>query len=113
MGAGAGDRDRVGSVSTTATPWDHGTGVSPGLESFKKPCARRGKDRLRRVMDEITPTTRPVPAGWLEALADSRAELAAGLTGPGDEVMRALYESIARLEARRTDGPTREVKRRR
>lgn len=54
-------------------------------------------------MDEITPT-RPVPAGWLNAIAESEAELAAGLTVPGDEVMRELYESIARLEARRTDG---------
>jgi len=60
-------------------------------------------------MDEITPTTRPVPAGWLEALAESEAELAAGLTVPGDEVMRELYESIARLEARKTDGKARRV----
>ena len=53
-------------------------------------------------MDEITPATRPVPALWLEALEESRAELAAGLTVPGDAVMRELYEGIARLEARQT-----------
>ena len=53
-------------------------------------------------MDEIT-TARPVPSGWLDAIAESEAELAAGLTVPGDEVMRELYESIARLEARQTD----------
>ena len=52
-------------------------------------------------MNEIT-RTRAVPAGWLEAIAESEAELAAGLTVPGDEVMRELYESIARLEARQT-----------
>ena len=63
-----------------------------------------------QAMDEITRTTRPVPAGWLEALAESEAELASGLTVPGDEVMRELYESIARLEARR---PASRVTRRR
>ena len=52
-------------------------------------------------MDVIT-TTHPVPAGWLDAIAKSEAELAAGLTVAGDEVMRELYESIARLEARQT-----------
>lgn len=53
--------------------------------------------------------TRPVPAGWLEALTESRVELASGLTVPGDEVMRALYESIAWLEARPTDRQARRV----
>jgi hypothetical protein len=52
-------------------------------------------------MNEITPT-RAVPAGWLDAIAESEAELAARQTVPGDEVMRALYESIARLEVRQT-----------
>ena len=52
-------------------------------------------------MDEI-PTTRQVPSGWLDAIEESEAELAAGLTVAGDEVMRELYESIARLEARQT-----------
>jgi hypothetical protein len=72
-----------------------------------------GKTDLERVMDEITPSTQPVPAGWLEALAESRAELAAGLTVPGDEIMRELYESIARLEARKTNGKVGRVTRRR
>ena len=60
-------------------------------------------------MGEIIPTTLPVPSGWLEALAESRAELAAGLTVSGDESMRELYESIARLEARQTDSKARRV----
>jgi hypothetical protein len=51
-------------------------------------------------MDGIAPASRKVPARWLEALEGSRAELAAGLIVPGDEVMRELYESIARLETR-------------
>jgi hypothetical protein len=62
-------------------------------------------------MDKINPATRPVPAGWLEALTESPAELAAGLTVPGDEIMRELYESIARLEARQTDSKARRVTR--
>ena len=57
-------------------------------------------------MDEIN-ITRPVPAGWLDAIAESEAELAAGLTLPGDDVMRELYESIARLEAWQTGGKAR------
>jgi hypothetical protein len=50
-------------------------------------------------MDE-TPTRPIAPAGWLEALAESEADLAAGRIVPGDEVMRDLTESLARLEAR-------------
>jgi len=40
------------------------------------------------------------PAGWLEVLAESDADLAAGRIVPGDEVMRDLRESLARLEAK-------------
>ena len=40
------------------------------------------------------------PAGWLEALARSEAQLAAGQLVPGEEIMRELRESIARLEAK-------------
>jgi hypothetical protein len=55
-------------------------------------------------MDEITPATRPVPAGWLEALARSDAELAAGLTVPSETVHRRIRESIARIEEKRAGG---------
>jgi hypothetical protein len=55
-------------------------------------------------MDEITPTTHPVPAGWLEALARSDAELAAGLTVPAETVHRRIRESIARIEEKRASG---------
>ena len=37
--------------------------------------------------------------GWLEALAESEAELAAGQTVPGTVVRQHLLDSIARLEA--------------
>jgi hypothetical protein len=40
------------------------------------------------------------PAGWLEILAESEADLAAGRVVPGDMVMRKLRESLARLEAK-------------
>lgn len=50
-------------------------------------------------MDD-NPTPAPVPAGWLEALARSEAELAAGLTVPGEAVRQRLHAAIARLEAK-------------
>ncbi len=53
------------------------------------------------------------PAGWLEALDESEAELAAGMTVPGDIIMRELYDSIARLEANAPIQPGRKVPRRR
>ena len=46
-------------------------------------------------MDD-TPT--PVPAEWLEVLAESEAQLAAGQTVRATEVMRGLRDGIARLE---------------
>jgi hypothetical protein len=46
-------------------------------------------------MDD-TPT--PVPPEWLQALAESEAQLAAGQIVPGAEVTRGLREGIARLE---------------
>jgi hypothetical protein len=42
----------------------------------------------------------PAPAGWLEALARSEAQLAAGQLVPGEEIMRELHESIARPGAK-------------
>jgi hypothetical protein len=48
----------------------------------------------------------PVPAGWLDDLAESEAELAAGLTVPGEAVRQRLHDAIARLEAKRAaNGP--------
>jgi len=41
-----------------------------------------------------------VPASWLEALAESEAELAAGQTVPGEVVRQRLLDSIARIEAK-------------
>jgi hypothetical protein len=63
-------------------------------------------------MDD-TPNPAIAPAGWLEALAESEAELAAGLTVPGDVIMRELYESIARLETKQADASNGRATRRR
>jgi len=63
-------------------------------------------------MDD-NPTSAPVPAGWLEALAESEAQLAAGQIVSGEEVMRELDECSARLEAKRTAGPHPKAARRR
>jgi hypothetical protein len=57
-------------------------------------------------MDD-TPTPAIAPAGWLEALAESEAQLAAGQIVSGEEVMRELDESIARLEAKHAAEPRR------
>jgi hypothetical protein len=40
------------------------------------------------------------PADWLEALAESDADLAAGRIVPGEVVLRDLQDSLARLEAK-------------
>ncbi len=48
-------------------------------------------------MDEIV---RPVPAGWIEALEASDAELEAGLTVSSGPVRQRLRDSIVQMEAR-------------
>jgi len=57
-------------------------------------------------MDDMPHHTQ-APTGWLEALERSEAQLAVGEAVPGEEVMRELYESIARLEAKRAGKPER------
>ena len=64
-------------------------------------ASRRRRERFGEVMDENVPITSAVPAGWLEALARSEAELAAGQTVPVATVHRRIRESIARIEANR------------
>jgi hypothetical protein len=41
-----------------------------------------------------------VPTGWLETLAKSEAELAAGQTVPGEVVRQRLLNNIARIETK-------------
>ena len=54
-------------------------------------------------MIDTTHTT--ASAVWLEALAESEADLAAGRVVPGELVMRELRDSLARLEAKRAARP--------
>ena len=53
------------------------------------------------------------PADWLEALAESDADLAAGRIASGDVVLRELKDSLARLEAKAATRPARKETRRR
>ena len=57
-------------------------------------------------MDD-NPTHTAAPAGWLKILEESEAELAAGLTVPGEVVRQMLRDSLARLEARQDIAPPR------
>lgn len=66
--------------------------LAPGLE----------KTDPKRAMNDIVPITGQVPAGWLEALARSDAEIAAGLTVPADVVHRRIKETIARIREKRS-----------
>lgn len=56
--------------------------------------------RYHRFMDHDENAPRPIPAGWLEALERSEADLAAGRTVPLEPVLARLRESIKRMEAR-------------
>jgi hypothetical protein len=51
-------------------------------------------------VDDTPHRTEP-PAGWLEALARSEAELAAGPTVPAEAVHQRIRDAIARIEARK------------
>jgi len=52
-------------------------------------------------MDD-TPTRDIAPAGWIEALAESDADVAAGRIISADMVMRDLKDRLDRLEAKAT-----------
>jgi hypothetical protein len=60
-----------------------------------------------------SPTPNVAPDEWLDALAESDADLAAGRIVPGDVVLRDLKDSLARLEAKAAARPAREDTRRR
>jgi len=51
-------------------------------------------------MDHDDTAPRPAPAGWLETLERSEADLAAGRTVPLEPVLARLRESIKRMELR-------------
>jgi hypothetical protein len=47
-----------------------------------------------------------IPAGWLESLAKSKAEVEAGDTVPLEPVLDRARASIARMKARRAEART-------
>jgi len=57
-------------------------------------------------MDD-TPHPAEAPPGWLEALDESEAELAAGQTVPGEAVHQRIRDSLTRTEAKRAAAPKR------
>ncbi len=46
----------------------------------------------------------PAPPGWAEALAESEAQVAAGLTVPLEPVLDRLRASAERMETRQAQG---------
>jgi hypothetical protein len=62
--------------------------------------------RINKAFPAATIETRRAPAGWLESLEISEAQLARGETVPLEPVLQMMRESIARTEAKRakTDG---------
>ncbi len=52
-------------------------------------------------MDDIA--NRAAPPGWLEALAEGEADIAAGRIVPAETVHRLIRESLARLEERQAE----------
>ncbi len=47
------------------------------------------------------------PANWIEALAESDADIAAGRIVPGEVIMQELRESIARMDPKLPHQPRR------
>ncbi len=73
---------------------------------------RRAQCAYSLPMDD-NPTPHRAPAELLEAIARSKAELAAGLTVPGEVVHQHIRDSIARMAAKRAAAPRREAATRR
>ena len=57
-------------------------------------------------MDDA-PTPAIAPPEWLEVLAESDADIAAGHIVPGEVVQQMLRDSLARLEAKAAAQPAR------
>lgn len=58
---------------------------------------------LRMDHDDTAP--RPAPAGWLEAMDDSDAQLAAGQTVPLEPLLEELRLAAEQLEAKLAERP--------
>lgn len=51
-------------------------------------------------MDHDDITSQPIPAGWLDAMDESDAQLAAGQTVPLEPLLDELRQAAAQLEAK-------------
>lgn len=78
--------------------WGH---LSPRDTCHRSPH-RSGLEGLALFAYSLLMDDSPIaaPADWLEALAESDADLAAGRIVPGEVVLRDLQDSLARLEAK-------------
>ena len=59
-----------------------------------------GPMRYPPAMNHDDTTSRPIPAGWLEAMDESDAQLAAGQTVPLEPLLDELRQAAAQLEAK-------------
>jgi hypothetical protein len=59
-----------------------------------------GKRAYSLPMDDTPRHSDAIAAEWAVILAESEAEAEAGLFVSGDEIMRELHESVARMEGR-------------
>lgn len=58
-------------------------------------------------MDHDDTTSRPLPTGWLDAMDESDAQLAAGQTVPLEPLLDELRQAAAQLEAKLAGEPER------
>lgn len=65
-----------------------------------------GKPRTSALLSEGMDMIKDIPAGWLESLAKSKAEVEAGKTVPLEPVLDRARASIARMKARRVEART-------
>jgi predicted transcriptional regulator len=88
-----------------ANPTDGRIRLYPlGIQKSPKKQARlldrSAEDDYSFAMNDTPHHGHATAAEWAAILAESEAEAEAGLFVPGDEIMRELRESIARMESR-------------
>ncbi len=82
-------------------PGSWGDDAQPGRPPRSRIVSVAAGETLRyhRGMDQDD-APRPVPPGWLEAMDESDAQLAAGQTVPGEPLLDELRRTAERLEAK-------------
>ena len=106
----AGDVRHVARTCQPSSPREPTTGMPCAGNKFRKvydafmiqrPAAPSDLDSASPATDPQARDESGGPRDWLEALEQSEAQLAAGETVDGAEVLRRLDESIARIKARK------------